>query len=877
MESIAKEKANLSSISQIHMPKKQLLKDSKNKDDIKYKIFLKTNLFTIEFAHELIEKIFLYGIDINQLHPIEEEKYPIKLMREARRKKEFHDVLNSIFESKTISGLVLFGKLKEDNIQNFYLIVEYDTEKDSTKSYLVKDKNEVKIDEKETKIIQLFTFTKRYSLLEYNKSQEKKDDDSQVVKNFLNICIARLLSKANYFKDKTTRKTIYYKWSENEDNVISLVDDKYGIDNFSPFSFPALKAICDIYEKNSIFLKLLPKNIVYSKNNFQDLYDYYMNNHNYSHEENFQKFREDCINKKAIKMYSGATTKIEDIEIKNPYQIEFLDSQGTKRNVGEYYKNQYNIHLFDKEIPFAIRFVDKGGKIQRENAQKLYIPCQCLYVVGNLFQKRINIKKLVERPFEKYKKILDVSKELKQVKQENSNDNLIETIISGNFKQKEIKAYKLKEPIIEFGNNIERKVEHNGSFDMINTVPYSNIKLQSIEIYLLGVNKQNGEFLYNQLIEAGSNLGIKLTSEPIVIPIPDDILDEALYNFLKEEMEKYKEYDKKKEISISFLFLSDKYKDRYKYFKRAFNDSERKIPTQVILFNDKREKEKDSNKLLSKFTNILCQVWGKRGDELYKCDFSFVDDILVIAYSCMRIKGNKIMTSLCASLNKKLCEYVFFSESVEAEKDMAIYAVNLNKILTNALESLGKIMKKKNKVCKNIIIYRDGVNERMMKFLNLNEKQMIIDSLKEVKDKIPGVFTDSKLCWIIVSKLNDIKLFVESNNTNYEYNVDNIPIGLVIDKEITDNYYYDFYLNSAFSGQGTNSATHYTVLYDDSDLTANQIYKLTYFLTFLSFNTTKCIKTPAPLYFVTRRNNFMRDHLNGNKINSKVKLFNVTL
>ena len=49
---------------------------------------------------------------------------------------------------------------------------------------------------------------------------------------------------------------------------------------------------------------------------------------------------------------------------------------------------------------------------------------------------------------------------------------------------------------------------------MINTVPYSNIKLQSIEIYLLGVNKQNGEFLYNQLIEAGSNLGIKLTSEP---------------------------------------------------------------------------------------------------------------------------------------------------------------------------------------------------------------------------------------------------------------------------------------------------------------------------------------------------------------------------
>ena len=70
-------------------------------------------------------------------------------------------------------------------------------------------------------------------------------------------------------------------------------------------------------------------------------------------------------------------------------------------------------NLFDKEIPFAVRFVDKGGKIQRENAQKLYVPCQCLYVVGNLFNRRINIKNLVEKPHEKYKKILDVSKEIK--------------------------------------------------------------------------------------------------------------------------------------------------------------------------------------------------------------------------------------------------------------------------------------------------------------------------------------------------------------------------------------------------------------------------------------------------------------------------------
>ena len=876
MESISKEETNQSSISRPHMPKKVLLKDTHNRDDIEYKIFIKTNLFTIEFAQNLIETIYIYGIDVNQLHPEEEEKYPLKLMREARRKKEFHDLLNEKFELKTISGLVLFGKLKNDEEKqlHFIIVVEYDKEKDTTKCYEVKDKNDIEIDK--TKTIQMFTFTKKYSLSEYNKLQERKDDDSQVVKNFLNICIGRLLSKAHYFKDRTTRKTIYYKWSENEGNVKCL--SEYENDNYPLFSFPALKAICDVYEKNAIFLKILPKNIVYSKNNFEDLLDYYYKKfQNYSDEEIKQKFREDCLNKKAIKLYSGATTKIEDIEFKNPYECEFEDRQGNKTNVGEYYLKVYKINLSNIEMPLAVRFVDKGGKIKREDAKKLYVPCQCLYVVGNLFEKRINVKYLVEKPNEKYKKIIDVSKEIKDVKNENEGENLIEKIITGNLQQKIVKSFKLKAPMIEFGNNEERKVKDNGSFDMIGTIPFSKTQFDLIEVFLLGVDPNNGGFLFNQLTEAGESLGIKIKNEPLVNPIPVDLEDEVLYNYLLDKMVKFKNDQNEKDISISFLFLSNQLKHKYKYFKRAFNDSERKIPTQVILFNEKKDKGKDSNKLLSKFTNILCQVYGKRGDELYKCDFSFVEDILVIAYSCMRIKGNKIMTSLCISVNKKLCEYVFFSESVESENDIAIYAVNLNKILTSAVESLGKIMKKKNKVCKNIVIYRDGVNEKMMKFLEIYEKKLIIDSLNEVKEKYPEVYSNSKLCWIIVSKINDIKMFVEVNQQDYQSYVDNIPIGLIVDQEITDNYYYDFYLNSAFSGQGTNSSTHYTVLYDDSDLTANQIYKLTYFLTFLSFNTTKCIKIPAPLYFVTRRNNFIRDHLDGKKINSKVKLFNVTL
>ena len=102
-------------------------------------------------------------------------------------------------------------------------------------------------------------------------------------------------------------------------------------------------------------------------------------------------------------------------------------------------------------------------------------------------------------------------------------------------------------------------------------------------------------------------------------------------------------------------------------------------------------------------------------------------------------------------------------------------------------------------------------------------------------------------------------------------------MGTLVDTRITHPEKYDFFLNSADSKQGTCSATHYTVLYDDTKLTAAQIYKVTYYLSFLSFNTTHSIKLPAPLYFVTRRNNFTRDNLKGEVINPKLRVLNISL
>ena len=179
----------------------------------------------------------------------------------------------------------------------------------------------------------------------------------------------------------------------------------------------------------------------------------------------------------------------------------------------------------------------------------------------------------------------------------------------------------------------------------------------------------------------------------------------------------------------------------------------------------------------------------------------------------------------------------------------------------------------------NIVIYRDAVNEKQQVFIKEFEIKEIKDAIvKTNKELDKQVFPENNWCLILVSKLNEIKMFLKNKNSgNYYTHVKNIPVGTLVDSIITHKEKYDFYLNSAESRQGTCSSTHYTVLVDGTNLSAIQIYKLTYYLTYLSYNTTKSIRVPAPLYFVTRRNRFTRDNLRGKIINQKSRTLNISL
>lgn len=188
--------------------------------------------------------------------------------------------------------------------------------------------------------------------------------------------------------------------------------------------------------------------------------------------------------------------------------------------------------------------------------------------------------------------------------------------------------------------------------------------------------------------------------------------------------------------------------------------------------------------------------------------------------------------------------------------------------MSNVVQSILKyilntINKHRKNPIENFVIYRDGLNESQLNFVRDIEVNSILDTIKEI-------YPNSKMCFISVNIKTDTKLFEIQNNLNKTKGFENFnpsfedldcignpPVGLLVESIITRNKFWDFYINSTFEYQATTTPTQYVVLYDNTNLSADFIYELTYNLTYLYYNNNKSVRIPGPLHNIIRRNKFI--------------------
>jgi eukaryotic translation initiation factor 2C len=77
----------------------------------------------------------------------------------------------------------------------------------------------------------------------------------------------------------------------------------------------------------------------------------------------------------------------------------------------------------------------------------------------------------------------------------------------------------------------------------------------------------------------------------------------------------------------------------------------------------------------------------------------------------------------------------------------------------------------------------------------------------------------------------------------------NIPPGTTVDVAITHPTEFDFYLCSHAGIQGTSRPSHYHVLWDDNNFSADELQALTYQLCHTYVRCTRSVSIPAPAYY----------------------------
>jgi len=141
-----------------------------------------------------------------------------------------------------------------------------------------------------------------------------------------------------------------------------------------------------------------------------------------------------------------------------------------------------------------------------------------------------------------------------------------------------------------------------------------------------------------------------------------------------------------------------------------------------------------------------------------------------------------------------------------------------------------------------IIMFRDGVSEGQFGKVLAFELLAMREACKALDPEYEPCIT-----YLVVQKRHHTRFFAEDGNKYFKNG--NVLAGTVVDQGINHPTEGDFYLVSHEGIQGTSRPTHYQVLWDDKDLTADELEKLTYYLCHLYSRCTRSVSYPSPTYY----------------------------
>jgi len=358
---------------------------------------------------------------------------------------------------------------------------------------------------------------------------------------------------------------------------------------------------------------------------------------------------------------------------------------------------------------------------------------------------------------------------------------------------------------------------------------------------------------FNDLLIAfrkmGSEVGLKIESNPEWFPTNE-----------REFVAHFEKIVQQKQPQMIMILLPFKTGNLYDKIKQL-GDIEHKVPTQCVKFETLFKKDQMVN--VQSVSNLFLKMNSKLGGINHCLAAESRPDILKkpimimgadVSHAAPEQRGFKpSLAAVVGSINPSATQY-----ATQIRVQMTANA-QTEEIITDMKEITRKLLmefykRTKHKPAK-IIMFRDGVSEGQFLKVLSTELQAMRQACKVLADDF-----EPDITYVVVQKRHHTRFFPTDEN-KYPKN-GNVLAGTVVDQGISHPKEGDFFLVSHEGIQGTSRPTHYHVLWDDCNMSADQMEKLTYYLCHLYSRCNRSVSYPAPTYYAHLAADRARKHHN---------------
>ncbi|KAH6943446.1 hypothetical protein HPB50_021678 [Hyalomma asiaticum] len=514
-------------------------------------------------------------------------------------------------------------------------------------------------------------------------------------------------------------------------------------------------------------------------------------------------------------------------------KLYFNLEDGTRCSVADYFQSRYD-RLTYPNLPC----VQAGSE-----THPVYLPLEvCEIVEGQHCKKKLDenqtsemIKRTAQAPAKRFNEIRQSVRDLVN----SSEQCLREFSIKISTDPTQLKGRVLEPPSLVFENNAVTK-PREGTWELRGRHFYKAASLSRWTLLNLSrfAQRDSLENFVKMLVRVGSELGMRI-EQPLDVSAADTNRKPIRTVLLDEQ---------RKQPNLDMVIIVLAKNSNYAEIKQVA-ETEIGLRTQCVMDNNVVKK---CNAAL--VTNLCQKINAKLGgtnNSLLSQEKPaiFQKPVIVIGADVTHpAPGDKLRPSIAACVGSldSIPSKFHATIRVQMEDSAATARVEIIKDLKDMMKDMLKAFYRATKhKPERIIFYRDGVSEGQFMEVRNREVSAIRLACQELS---PNETYEPALTFIVVQKRHHTR-FMPTNDREGVGKCRNVPPGTTVDSVVTHPVDFDFFLCSHFGIQGTSKPSHYYIVWDDSNFSADDLQKLSYYLCHTYARCARSVSIPAPVYY----------------------------